>query len=242
MRLTADALTLGFPGRVLCQDLSLALFPGQCWAVLGNNGSGKTTLMHALAGVRRPLAGSVRVDDAPLAHMGAAARARRIGLLLQEEPIEFWGSVLDYVSLGRYPHRRSLLGYDPEAERLAHDQLVRVDLETLAGQTLSHLSGGERQRARLALVLTQDPAIYLLDEPLQHLDLRHQMQALDCFTGLARAQGRAVMMVLHDPGLARRRCDHAVLLYDAGPPLAGPTERVLTPENLERLYGVPVPL
>jgi iron complex transport system ATP-binding protein len=242
MRLTADALTLGFPGRVLCRGLSFAVFPGQCWAVLGNNGSGKTTLMHALAGVRKPLAGSVRIDDSVLANLGAAARARRIGLLLQEEPTEFWGSVLDYVSLGRYPHRRSLLGYDPEAERLAHSQLDRMDLGPLAGQALSTLSGGERQRARLALVLTQDPAFYLLDEPLQHLDLRHQMQALDCFTGLARASGRAVVMVLHDPALARRRCDHAVLLFDAEVPLAGPAERVLTPDNLERLYGVPVPL
>ncbi len=242
MRLTADALTLGFPGRVLCRELSFVVSPGQCWAVLGNNGSGKTTLMHALADVRRPLAGSVSVDDSLLVNLGAAARARRIGLLLQEEPTEFWGSVLDYVSLGRYPHRRSLLGYDPQTEHLAQRQLERMDLAPLAGQALSTLSGGERQRARLALVLTQDPAIYLLDEPLQHLDLRHQMQALDCFTGLARASDRAVMMVLHDAGLAHRRCDHAVLLYDAEAPLAGPAERVLTPDNLERLYGVPVPL
>ena len=242
MTLTAEGLTLGFPGRVLCEGLSFAVFPGQCWAVLGNNGSGKTTLMHALAGVGRPLAGSVRVDDLPLTNLRAAARARRIGLLLQEEPSEFWGSVLDYVSLGRYPHRRSLLGYEPDAARMAHSQLIRMDLGGSAGQALSTLSGGERQRARLALVLTQDPDIYLLDEPLQHLDIRHQMQALDCFTGLARASGRAVMMVLHDPGLARRRCDHAVLLYDAEAPLAGPAERVLTSDNLERLYGVPLPL
>jgi iron complex transport system ATP-binding protein len=242
MKLTAEALTLGFPGRVLCQGLSFGVSPGQCWAVLGNNGSGKSTLMHALAGVHTPLAGTVRVDDEPLSVMGAARRARLIGLLMQEEHAEFWGSVLDYVALGRYPHRRSLLGYDPEAERMARTQLESMDLARLAGQALSTLSGGERQRARLALVLTQDPALFLLDEPLQHLDLRHQMQALDWFARLARASGRAVLMVLHDPALARRYCDHAVLLYEADTPLAGAAERVLTPDNLERLYGVPVPL
>lgn len=242
MRLTAEGLTLGFPGRVVCRGLSFAISPGQCWAVLGNNGSGKTTLMHVLAGVRRPLAGTVRVDDSPLTNLAAAARARHIGLLLQEESTEFWGSVLDYVSLGRYPHRRSLLGYDPEAERLARSHLERMDLGPLASQALGNLSGGERQRARLALVLTQDPTLYLLDEPLQHLDLRHQMQALDCFTGLARGASRAVVMVLHDPGVAHHRCDHAILLYEAEVPLVGPAERVLTPDNLERLYGVPVPL
>ena len=243
MKLTTEALTLGFPGRVLFRGLSLSVSPGQCWAVLGNNGSGKTTLMHALAGVRRPLSGSVYLDDTPLPIVGAAKRGRLIGLLLQEETAEFFGSVLDYVALGRYPHRRSLLGYDPGAERLARGQLERVDLAQFAGQTFSTLSGGERQRARLALVLTQDPALFLLDEPLQHLDLRHQIQALDWFARLTRTSGRAVVMALHDPALARRYCDHAVLLFDKSqPPLAGPAERVLDLDNLERLYGVPVTL
>jgi len=242
MKLSADELTLGFPGRVLCRGLSFTIAPGQRWAVLGNNGSGKTTLMHVLAGIRDPLAGIVRADDSALARLGAAARAQRIGLLLQEEPTQLWGNVLDYVALGRYPHRRSLLGADPDAARLARGHLERMGLAALAGRSLATLSGGERQRARLALVLTQDPVVYLLDEPLQHLDLRHQLQTLDCFTALAQTAGRAVVMVLHDPSIARRRCDHAVLLYDAESPLAGPAERVLTSDNLERLYGVPLPL
>jgi len=242
VKLIADALTLGFPGRMLCRGLSFAIAPGQCWAVLGNNGSGKTTLMHVLAGIRNPLAGTVRADGSPLTSLGAAARAQRVGLLLQEESAQFWGSVLDYVALGRYPHRRSTLGRDPEAGQLARAHLERMDLGALAGRSLATLSGGERQRARLTLVLTQDPLVYLLDEPLQHLDLRHQLQTLDCFTALAHSAGRAVVMALHDPGIARRRCDHAVLLYDAESPLAGPAERVLTSDNLERLYGVPLPL
>jgi iron complex transport system ATP-binding protein len=91
--------------------------------LLGNNGSGKTTLMHALAGIRRPIAGEVRLDGTPLSMLGATARARRIGLLLQEESVEFWGSVLDYACLGRYPHRRSLFGWEAEDERLAREQL-----------------------------------------------------------------------------------------------------------------------
>jgi iron complex transport system ATP-binding protein len=240
--LAADGLSLGFPGRVLCRGLSFAVHPGECWAVLGNNGSGKTTLLHALAGVRRPLAGAVRLDGEPLSALGAAARARRVGLLLQEEPLEFWGTVLDYVCLGRYPHRRSLFGWGADDERVAREALEQMDLSALAARPLSTLSGGERQRARLALVLVQAPAYYLLDEPLQHLDLRHQQQVLDRFTDLARTAGKAVVMVLHDPRQARARCDHALLLHDAEPPVAGVAERMLTPEQLGRLYGCAVPL
>jgi len=216
-------LTLGFPGRTLCRGLSFAIAPGQCWAVLGNNGSGKTTLMHALAGIRKPLAGTVHADDALLARLGAAARAQRIGLLLQEEPTEFWGSVLDYVVLGRYPHRRSMLGREPEAERLARGHLERMDLGALAGRSLATLSGGERQRARLALVLTQDPVVYLLDEPLQHLDLRHQLQALDCFTALAQTAGRQHRSPpLRPRRIAIRRREPASGARGAGPHLAQP--------------------
>jgi iron complex transport system ATP-binding protein len=198
--------------------------------------------MHALAGIRRPIAGEVRLDGTPLSMLGATARARRIGLLLQEESVEFWGSVLDYACLGRYPHRRSLFGWEAEDERLAREQLERMDLTPVACRGLTKLSGGERQRARLALILTQDPVFYLLDEPLQHLDLRHQLQVLECFAGLARTSGKAAVMVLHDPRLARQVCDHALLLFDSGSVLAGPASGVLTADNLKRLYGVPVPL
>jgi len=242
MSLAADQLTLGFPGSVLRRGLSFEVRAGQCWALLGNNGSGKTTLMHALAGVQRQIAGEVRLDGTPLSMLGATARARRIGLLLQEESVEFWGSVLDYACLGRYPHRRSLFGWEAEDERLAREQLERMDLTPVAGRALSKLSGGERQRARLALILTQDPVFYLLDEPLQHLDLRHQLQVLECFAGLARTGSKAAVMVLHDPRLARQVCDHALLLFDSGGVLAGPAPGVLTADNLKRLYGIPVPL
>ena len=191
--------------------------------MLGNNGSGKTTLMHALAGLRRPLAGAVSLDGTPLSTLGPAARARRIGLLLQEERSNSGARVLDYVCLGRYPHRRSLFGWEPDDERMAREQLDRMDLGTLGRQrSLSTLSGGERQRARLALLLTQDPAFYLLDEPLQHLDLRHQLLAAQCFVDLARQRSRGVVMVLHDPRLARSFCDHALLLYGPDARSAGP--------------------
>jgi iron complex transport system ATP-binding protein len=240
--LAAAALTIAFPGRILVRGLSFEVRPGQCWAVLGNNGSGKTSLLHALAGVRRPSSGQVELDGAALSILGAGERARRIGLLMQEEPVEFWGSVLDYVCLGRYPHRRALFGWDAQDEHLARAQLERMDLALFADRAFASLSGGERQRARLALVLTQDPSFYLMDEPLQHLDLRHQALTLQCLASLACGGDRAVVMVLHDPRLARDACDHALLLFDADAPLAGPAGTVLTSGNLERLYGVPVPL
>lgn len=230
-------LTLGVPGRVLCRGITFALEPGQLWAVLGRNGSGKTTLIHALAGLQRPANGAIRLGGQALASYSIRQRARDIGVLLQLEDTEFWGSVLEYALLGRFPHARSWFGWDREDEASALAALTAVELVPFAQRRFATLSGGERQRARIAQILTQEPRIFLLDEPLQHLDLEHQTRALALFRRLAREEARVVAMVLHDALWPGRFCTHALLIYDDGNPLAGPAPEVLTRGNLERLYG-----
>jgi iron complex transport system ATP-binding protein len=98
------------------------------------------------------------------------------------------------------------------------------------------LSGGERQRARLAQLLVQSPRYLLLDEPLTHLDLRHQLATMALLARLA-AEGHGVVMALHEPWLAARYCGHALLLYDPARFSLGPAARLLGRESLERLYG-----
>ncbi len=235
--LNSAAVTLSVPGRVLCRDLSFTVAPGQLWAILGANGSGKTTLIHALSGLGRCDRGTVLLNGEPLMAGDSRQRAREIGVLLQQEDAVFWGSVLDYVLLGRFPHARSWLGWSSEDEQAAHAALVEVDLAGFALRSYTTLSGGERQRARIAQILAQAPRLFLLDEPLQHLDLRHQSAVLSLFQRLALEQGRAVMMVLHDTLWPGRFCTHALLLHDDGTVRAGAASEVLDRDSLERLYG-----
>lgn len=230
-------LMLAVPGRVLCRGLDFALEPGQVWAVLGRNGSGKTTLLHALAGLARPASGEIELDGCALSGFDAVSRAQAIGVLLQLEDGAFWGSVLDYVLLGRFPQARPWLSWQREDEDHALAALARVELDALAHRRYATLSGGERQRARIAQLLAQAPRVFLLDEPLQHLDLRHQVQTLGLFRHLACEAGRAVAMVLHDALWPGRFCTHALLVHDGGDAVAGPARHVLTRDNLERLYG-----
>jgi iron complex transport system ATP-binding protein len=228
-------VTLRAGGRELVSGLDLALAPGQCWALLGPNGAGKTSLVLALAGLRPPRAGVVALAGRPLSAWRRAELARRIGVLLQDDTSEFWGSTLEYVRLGRYPHAGAPWGRDPDADALARGWLARLELGGHADQPYATLSGGERQRARIAQLLVQDPALVLLDEPLSHLDLRHQVQVMEILAERAR-RGGAVLMALHQPSLAARYCDHAVLLYDAGRSSAGTCAEMLTPTRLEALY------
>lgn len=233
--LEATELGLSAGNRELIRALKLSLAPGQCWALLGRNGAGKTSLILALAGLRSPQSGRVALNGTPLAEYRRSELARRIAVLLQDEDTDFWGSVFDYVMLGRYPHSKSVWGRDEEGAALARRRLAELDLADRSSQAYRTLSGGERQRARIAQVLLQDADILLLDEPLQHLDLRHQAQVMRSLSRCA-ADGKMVLAALHEPGHAARHCGFSLLLYDAGRASLGRSSDMLTQANLEALY------
>jgi iron complex transport system ATP-binding protein len=233
--LEAAGLGLSAGNRELVRALDLALAPGQFWALLGRNGSGKSSLILALASLRAPQSGKVALAGAPLGAYRRSELARRIAVLLQDEDTDFWGSVFDYVMLGRYPRSRSTWGRDEEGAALARLRLAELDLAGHSSQAYRTLSGGERQRARIAQVLVQDADIVLLDEPLQHLDLRHQGQVMRILAGCAR-DGKTVLAALHEPGHAARHCGFSLLLYDAGRASLGRSSDMLTQANLEALY------
>ena len=234
--LSVEHLTLAHPGKMLLRDLSVTFQPGECWAVLGPNGSGKTTLLHALAGIRPAQSGVIKLGEKNIDHFARRELAQRIGLLLQEEPGDFHGSVRDYVELGLFP-QGTWLSANPQAALGAHAAMIRMDNSAQADHPWSQLSGGERQRARLAQLLAQAAEIYLLDEPLLHLDLRHQLAVLHCFRDLAREDGKTVIMVLHDSLWASRFCDHALMLYDDGNGRFGAAQTLITKNNLAQLYS-----
>lgn len=234
--LAIRGLRIALPGRDLIAGLDLEIRPGQCWAVLGRNGVGKSSLLLAGAGLRRPAAGGVMLDGRDLAGLPRREVAAGVGILMQEEPELFWGTAADYVALGA--HARAGLAADA-LDAAVRAALAAVDLAPHAAQSYRSLSGGERQRARLAQLLVQAPRYLLLDEPLTHLDLRHQLATMALLSRLA-GEGHGVIMALHEPWLAARYCDRALLLYDSTRFSSGPAAQVLASGALERLYGCPL--
>ncbi len=235
MTLQAQNLTVSIGGKAICRELDFTINPGECWGVLGQNGSGKTTLLRTMAGLRAPDSGTVRFNTLPLQTYARRHLARQIGVLPQGERGEFWGSVLEYVLLGRFPYRTALFGYGADDEAIAFQSLTQMELNELAPRSLNTLSGGEHQRAAIAQLLAQKPAYCLLDEPLQHLDLRHQLQVMQTFSRL-RDQGIAVLMVLHDLLWIQGHFDHLLLMFADGSVQCGLAQDLLTREKLEALY------
>ena len=181
--------------------------------------------MHAFAGVRTPDAGTVCWRGKALADYGSRERARHIGLLLQHEHAEFWGSVLDYVLLGRYPRSAS-------AARMAGGGRAACACARWSSPayprwrraSTARCPAASASASRIAQLLAQEATCMLLDEPLAHLDLTYQARVLALMKAVAE-EGRAVMMVLHDALWAARACSHVLLLDGAGRATSGPAAR-----------------
>jgi len=229
------ALTVEIAGKQVCRDLCMTVASGESWAILGINGVGKTTLLHTLAGLRPPAAGEVLVGASPLARMTRRQAAANIGLLPQTSEDPFPSTLLETALIGRHPYLGRLEWESPRDEAIAKRALTEVGLGGMEQRFAHTLSGGERRLLALAMLLTQDPPLCLLDEPSNHLDLHQQIAVLDLLRERARARA-AMIMVLHDVNLAVRYCDHVLLLYGAGETIQGETGAVIDEERLSRLY------
>ena len=238
--LEAAQLGIRIGGVAVCSQLDLRINAGESWGILGRNGAGKTTLLHTLAGLRRPDRGSLMLDGTPLPRLNRRSIARHIGVLLQDHQDAFPASVMETVLTGRHPYLGALQWEAAADYAAATGALRAVGLEGMETRDIASLSGGERRRLGIATLLAQDPNILLMDEPTNHMDFHHQILTLDLLKQRTRDGVKSMILVLHDPNLALRYCDHFLLLYGAGETLQGAAEAVLTQPNLERLYGHPL--
>jgi iron complex transport system ATP-binding protein len=238
--LRAQHLSLRAGSRTLLDAFTHTFYPGEIWCVAGPNGAGKTTLLSTLAGLLRPAAGQVELDGVRLADWPPLPLAQRRALMPQSAPDAFSASVLDIVMLNRFPHLNGWGWERPNDRAAAHAALERLGLAAFAARDVLSLSGGERQRVALAAVLCQDAPLLLLDEPLSHLDLHHQIDCLDALVAWTREPRRTVLFSCHDLNLARRFATHALLLDGEGGAYAGPVRDVLTPALTSRAFGYPL--
>ncbi len=235
--LETRGLRLEVADRVLCDALSLQLHAGECLGVLGQNGTGKTTLLHTLARLRPVSGGEILLQGRTLNAWSRKALATQLGMLFQSSSDEMPASVEETVLLGRHPHLPDWQWEGPQDLELAHKALVDVGLQSMVQREVASLSGGERQRLALAMLLAQQPQLYLLDEPGNHLDIAYQVSALQLLCARLQTQGAAACMATHDINLAARFCSRILLLRPDGQPLLGSAQEILTPAILSEAYG-----
>lgn len=234
-RLATRRLAVTAGRRTLVRDLELELAPGETLAILGRNGSGKTLTLRTLAGLRAPAAGRIELDGRDLDELPHRLLARHVGFLPQDPESGFVMTAEESVLIGRHPHLATL-GWESERDRqIARRALSLVGLEGFGARPTDELSGGEQRRVAIAALLAQEPAVYLLDEPSNHLDPHQQLAVLELLRERAAA-GACVAATLHDPNLAARFAQRVLLLFGDGRWRVGAAAELLSEAALSELY------
>jgi len=235
---TLDALNLrlAYDKRVVAEDLSLAVPPGRITCIVGANACGKSTLLRALARLLKPAGGTVLLDGDSIHRLPTREVATRLGILPQT-PIAPEGiTVADLVGRGRYPHQGWLRRWREDDEAIVTWAMQLTGTLDLAGRSVDELSGGQRQRVWIAMTLAQGTPLMLLDEPTTFLDLAHQVEVLDLLVDLNRAEGRTIVLVLHDLNQAARYSHHLVAIKDGRVVAAGEPAVVITEQLVRDVF------
>jgi ABC-type cobalamin/Fe3+-siderophores transport system ATPase subunit len=209
-------------------------------AVLGPNASGKSTLLRLLAGITKPLAGRVEVDGAEITSLDPKARAQKVALVQQESQLLFPLRVWEYVLQGRYPYGRRLRFESEQDCVMATNALAQVGAASFRDYWMEELSGGQKQRVILARAMAQQPALLLLDEPTQHLDIGGKVELLRRLRRLADEHRHTVLVVTHELDLAAEFADQIVLLHKGKCLRVGTPAEVYERELLEEIFEVPL--
>ncbi len=238
--LACHSVDLAIAGKQVVTRLELGFEPGQFWGLMGANGIGKTTLMKCLAGLIRPGKGAVTLEGQAVLELKRKTVARQLGMMQQHTVYIFDASVLQTVLTGRHPHLGNWQRESAADVEKARTAIGQVGLQGLENRSVTSLSGGEARRLAFATLLVQEPAIMLMDEPSNHLDLKHQVSIMSRIGNEVYSGNKLAIAAMHDVNLAACYCSHVLMLFGDGQWSAGPTADMFTGPRLERLYQCPV--
>lgn len=218
--------------------VDFALRAGEFVGLVGANGAGKSTLLKLMSGLWRGTRGTITLDGRPLASLRPREIARIVAHVPQSTHIDFAFSAREVVMMGRSPHLGRFQIEGARDEAIINRAMHMTDSAYLAERLVTTLSGGERQRVMIARALAQEPRVLLLDEPTSSLDILHQLAVMEMAQKLAHENGLGVVVAVHDLGLAARFCDRVVTLSCGSVVADGAPLDVLTPDILERAFGI----
>ncbi|WP_158527419.1 ABC transporter ATP-binding protein [Pelagibaculum spongiae] len=218
----------------LLREISFSVNAGEFVGLIGPNGAGKSSLLRCIYGFNQPDVSKLLLDGQNLQKINSEHRARKIAVVLQENPSEFGLTLGEVVSLGALPSSSWLNPFQKPSTQHIEQVLEKVALSGRSDQPIHELSGGERQRAMIARAMLQKPKLLIMDEPTNHLDVRYQPQVLR----LAQQMKISVLASIHDLNLAAAFCDRLILL-DQGKLVAnGTPKQVLTEKNLSEVFQI----
>ncbi len=221
--------------RLVLQGVDARIGGDQIVAVLGNNGSGKTTLLLMLLQRLLPQQGEISF----LGEDGVIGTHLRIGYLPQIEKVPFGFTTQEYILMGRFPWIERFHMPEKADQDKVYEVMQELDILHMARKHLKDVSGGELQKVRIARMLAQDPDLFLMDEPANHLDLKNRVELLKIIKKL-KEDKKIVIFTTHDPNDAVEIADRVLLMRQGQKIAFGETRRVLNQQTLQETFDIPI--
>lgn len=227
----------GYGEREVLKGLQTEFSSGRVYAILGPNGSGKSTLLRTIVKILKLKKGIILLDNQDIKNLSAKETAKKIAYLPQMSNSVPHSTVFDSILLGRKPH----VFFEPTkkdieiVEKLIHE----FGLTKFAFRKIDELSGGEAQKVLIARALAQEPEVLLLDEPVNHLDPKNQIEILRILKEFTTKLNLITIIVLHDLNLAVRFADHFIFMKKGEIYCTGDLE-IIKPSVIESVYEIKV--
>lgn len=229
-------INAGYGKDIILNNMDCTFKEGEITSVIGMNGCGKSTLLKVIAGLIQPVSGEIEVKGQSLLSLTDKDRAKLISYLPQSRNTPVI-SAKRMVLHGRFPYLSYPRRYSSKDKKIALAAMERVGILGLRDKNMSELSGGERQKVYIAMALTQDTRIILLDEPTTFLDITYQLELLKLLTEL-RDEGKTVITVIHDLSLALRYSNKIIVLQNGRVKYCNTPKEVYKSGILEEVFKV----
>lgn len=239
MTVSIDNVHFSYGDTVILDGICAEFKAGTFSVILGANGSGKTTLFNCISRFLPIQQGDILIAGKSIRDYRDKEFAQNLSVLTQSMQCPEFMSVHDMVMQGRFCYQSFLSRYSDHDLAIVEKTMKAMEVEHLAAKRVATLSGGQLQRCRMAMLLSQETDIVMLDEPTTHLDLQHQYSLLDMGKALAQ-QGKTVVAVLHDMMQASLYADMVMILHDAKVYASGKPYEVITAKTIENLFHISV--
>lgn len=228
----------GYEGKTIVKNASVTFEPGKITVLIGPNGCGKSTLLKSVVRINPHTDGEILIEDKPIDNFSSAKLAQNVAYLAQNKKAPDI-SVMKMVLHGRFAYLNYPRKYRPQDFEIARKSLEWAGMADKSDELVSKLSGGMQQKVYIAMALAQDANTILMDEPTTYLDVVHQLRLMAMAKQLA-AEGKAVVMVLHDLTQALEVADKVVVLK-AGEIIAqGTADEVYECGSIEEAFGIKI--
>lgn len=238
MSIKIEGLGFSYGEKKIFNDFHLEFKKGRFYSIVGPNGSGKSTLVKLLLNILSPVEGRILLNGKDILKLRAKERAKLMAYIPQESIYDFDFSALEVVLMGRSPHKGRFEPENAEDFKIVKNAMHLTETWSLKDNRIDNLSGGEQQRITAARVIAQETEIIILDEPVSHLDIRHQVDILETFCNIS--DNHTIIAVMHDLNIAAIYSDYMVMLDEGQLAAVGTPHEVMTKEIIKKVYGANV--